>query len=187
MMQERFRSGPEGQPQGGEFGVVLPAAGADASLLHVEHSASIAVGDKEAFNRAVKSLGDKVTDYLIVLQISERHTSSLQVKAATTNKLTVYCEGRATIDEVALLFVEALPMLAATCHPVVFSTLRGGTLRRCRQSNPRSPGDPRSAGAGSSGALDEHWVQGQRYRVPLEAVVQSRLGWCPVAETHRPG
>lgn len=186
MMQEPIGSGRHDLPQGGDFGIVLPAAGAEASLLRIERSASIASGDREAFIRAMQSLGDKVTDYLAVLQSSEQPTASLQSKTSARNKLTVYCEGWATIDEVALLFVEALPRLAATCHPLVISTLREGTLRRCRQSNPRSQGDPQSQFAGSAEAFDEHWVQGQKYRVPLEAVIQSRLGWYPVVEPHRP-
>lgn len=173
-MQEPIGSSRHDLPPGGDFGLVMPAASTEASLLHVEDPASIA-GDREAFHHAMKSLGDKITDYLAVLQNPEQPPSNPHAKATPRNKLTVYCEGRATIDEVALLFVEALPNLAATCHPLVVSTLRDGTLRRCRQTNTRAQ------------ALDEHWVQGQKYRVPLEAVVQSRLGWCPMPDVHRPG
>jgi hypothetical protein len=176
MMQERFGTGRHRLSVGVNAGVMAPGT---YDRLALDQSRSPISAREEAdgwaasFEHAMSSLGAKVNDYLGVLRKADAKLSRA--------KLTLYYEGGATIDEVALVFYEALPTLADSCSPLVISTLRGGTLRLCRQANPRKDGLEPCA------TVNEHWVQAPRYRVPLEAVVHSRLGWRRVANTRNAG
>lgn len=179
MMQERFGSGRHNWIEHAHVGFVAPSTCSASTLLEVStpHRSGredIAIAWAAVFAEAMGSLDDKVTDYLAVVQSSMHRLPS-------TYKVTVYYEGRASIDEVTSVFRAALPKLAACCCPLVITLLRDATLRRCRQENSRRND------LGSFVELNEHWVQGLRYRVPLEAVVHSRLGWQPAGDSHPAG
>jgi hypothetical protein len=171
--------------QGDMFEVVEPVAGSDVPRLrHLARMSSVhdIAGGRvwpASYERAMASLGGKVTDYLAIALKPGEVAPSDPERLLVKDRLLFYYEGVASLHEIAGAIFDTIPILVAAgptlgagSFDMEILNVKAGALQRCRQRKSQERD-------GSPGPLKHRVVRGLQYEIPVDDIRESGPGWIP--------